>query len=60
MDTVHANITGRRNTASLPLQVNVLSRKAYTIPQFCEAHGISRAFFYVLAGNGTKRTTALP
>jgi hypothetical protein len=33
-------------------RVSVTGRKAFTIDEFCERHGISRAFFYKLKNQG--------
>lgn len=33
-------------------QPNVIDKKAYSIDEFCRAHGISRAFYYKLKSVG--------
>jgi len=42
------NGTERCKSASL----NEADRRAYSVNEFCEAHAISRAFFYVLQREG--------
>jgi hypothetical protein len=33
-------------------QPNVIGKKAYSIDEFCQTHGISRAFYYKLRSAG--------
>ena len=40
---------GNRATRRLADKMTEVQREAYTVAEFCEAHRISRAMFYVLA-----------
>lgn len=51
----------RRISEPLVTHMNqtILERQAFTVSQFCEAHGFSRAMFYALLKDGTGPTTML-
>lgn len=42
----------RQETPDRESASGTLIRAAFTIPEFCEAHRISRALFYILARDG--------
>jgi predicted DNA-binding transcriptional regulator AlpA len=46
MDGIQPNVTARRNQKKTPAPL--ADRKALSVNEFCDVHGISRAFFYKL------------
>lgn len=44
--------TSKKRRKRKSRRVSVTGRKAFTIDEFCQRHGISRAFFYKLKNQG--------
>jgi hypothetical protein len=53
VDTIQPNVTGRNQKRNQKKsRAPLADLKAYSVPEFCTVHGISRAFFYSLRKKG--------